>query len=369
MSLWLGVSSSTKTSDRVNPLTGQVTDKLNFITDPHQVERYYAQNLSKTGAVVRPRYLTLLDYPELPAGAIELYSSGMRKDVDILRDQLIESYHQSHGSNQIDAHIHTIRDRVKTIPCVVWGDQDSISQTVANAKAACEGAIVPIESVSVNISKAVVIDYCVSHCVDPFAVGALRGLDEYSRVASQETATGMTQLDYAIECGQKGLGATTTRSTVQFLHLDKPGVQKYLEKQSKRLCRSLRSVMYPPQFQSYTALVEQVKKMATEDEIFGMADLEAMPATTTETTTARSRTQATLRRELFTCPITLDIMEEPVTTTPCGHMFEKDAIEGYLRTVGNTCPICRSAVTTITQNYTFKNVIQAWLAQQDEQTS
>ena len=343
-----------------------MTDELTFIADPHQVERYYLQNLSKHGAVVRPRYLTLLDYPELPAGAIELYSSGIRKDVDILRDQLIELYNQSHGSNQIDAHIYTIRDRVKTIPCVVWADKDSISQTVANAKAACQGAMLPIESISVNIPKAVVIDYCVSHCEDPFAVGALRGFDEYSRVASQESATGVTQLDYAIECGQKGVGATTARSTVQFLHVDKLGVQKYLEKQYKKLCRSLRSVMNPPQFQSFTALIEQAKKIAINDEILGMADLEAMPATTTETTTARPRPQATLHRDLFTCPITLDIMEDPVTTTPCGHMFEKDAIEEYLRTVGSTCPICRSAVMTITQNYTFKNVIQAWLAQQDE---
>ena len=309
--------------------------------------------------------MTLLDYPDLPVGAIELYSSGVRKDVDILRDQLIELYNHSHGSNQIDAHIYTIRDRVKTIPCVVWANKDSISQTVANAKAACQGATLPIESISVNIPKALVIDYCVSHCEDAFAVGALRGFDEYSRVASQESATGMTQLDYAIECGQKGLGAPAVSSTAQFLHLDKPGVHKYLEKQCKKLGRSLRSVMYPPQFQSFTALIEQAKKMAANDEVFGMADLEEMPVTTTETTTARSRPQAILRRDLFTCPITLDIMETPVTTTPCGHMFEKDAIEGYLRTAGSTCPICRSAVMTITQNYTFKNVIQAWLAQQD----
>lgn len=123
--------------------------------------------------------------------------------------------------------------------------------------------------------------------------------------------------------------------------------------------------MYPPQFQSFTALIEQAKQMAANDEVLVMANLEAIPAITIETTTARSRPPAILCRDLFTCPITLDILEEPVTTTPCGHMFEKDAIEGYLQTAGSSCPICRSAVMTITQNYTFKNVIQAWLAQQD----
>ncbi|CAF3413061.1 unnamed protein product, partial [Rotaria sp. Silwood2] len=50
-----------------------------------------------------------------------------------------------------------------------------------------------------------------------------------------------------------------------------------------------------------------------------------------------------LNRTLFTCPITLDIMENPVTTTPCGHMFDMDAINEYL-TVNNTCPVCRTVV-------------------------
>ncbi|CAF4726961.1 unnamed protein product, partial [Rotaria sp. Silwood1] len=51
-------------------------------------------------------------------------------------------------------------------------------------------------------------------------------------------------------------------------------------------------------------------------------------------------------------------MDNPATTAPCGHMFEIQAINDYLRT-SNVCPICRTAVTGVTQNYAFKNVIEA----------
>jgi len=34
--------------------------------------------------------------------------------------------------------------------------------------------------------------------------------------------------------------------------------------------------------------------------------------------------------KLFLCPITLEIMKEP-TITSCGHMFEKEAIIGWLK--------------------------------------
>ena len=36
--------------------------------------------------------------------------------------------------------------------------------------------------------------------------------------------------------------------------------------------------------------------------------------------------------KLFVCPIMLDIMTDP-TTTSCGHMFEHDAIINWIRAV------------------------------------
>ena len=352
--------------NRVHPRTGQVAERMNFITDPHQVERYYAMNLAKHGSVVRPRYLTQMECTSLPPGAIELYNSGMRKDVDILREQLTELFGSTQGNNQIDAHIYTIRDRLKTIPSVVWDNKESIKQTIEHAKATCQSATLPTEKITVNIPRSIIIDYCLAHCKDPFTIGAMRGFENYSRVSTQPSLAGMSQIDYAIDCGERNVANAVTDATVQFQHLDKPGVNECLEKHRKRFSRTLRSVMNPPQFQSLPALLAQAKQNSDTNEILGMADLEAIPATTTtESTSAPAGPQVRLNSDFFTCPITLDIMEDPATTTPCGHMFEKVAIEGYLRTVGALCPICRAAVTNITPNFTFKHVIQAWLAQQD----
>lgn len=358
-----------ETGDLVDPRTGTVTEKKTFITNPKEIQYWYSMNVTKSGSVVRPRYLTLLDYSNLPDGAIELYASGMRKDVDILREQLEKLFGSTYRPSQFDAHIYTLRDRLKKIPHVQWNDKKSIDETVANARAACQGATLPMEKVSVGIPRSAVIDYCSAHCDDPFVVGALRGLEDYSRVSAQASVAVLSQIDYAIECGEKHLESTPTNQPFQFQHMDKPGVQEYFEKQRKKFARKLRSVMNSAQFQSLPALLEQAKRQSNNDEVLGMADLEAIPATTTEAKPAVARAPLKLNAELFTCPITLDIMDNPATTIPCGHMFEKDAIEGYLRSAGGLCPICRTAISNIVQNYAFKSVIEAWLAQQDDQES
>jgi hypothetical protein len=48
-----------------------------------------------------------------------------------------------------------------------------------------------------------------------------------------------------------------------------------------------------------------------------------------------------------TCPITMEeITMENVAITPCGHLFDKTALQMALRT-RNTCPQCRAAVTSM----------------------
>jgi hypothetical protein len=48
-----------------------------------------------------------------------------------------------------------------------------------------------------------------------------------------------------------------------------------------------------------------------------------------------------------TCPITMEeISMENVAMTPCGHLFDKTALQLSLRT-RNTCPQCRAPVTSI----------------------
>ncbi|CAF3004740.1 unnamed protein product [Rotaria sp. Silwood2] len=354
-----------KDMDRVDAHTGQVTERSTFITDPIEVERWYRTNLEKHGSVVRPRYLSLREYSNFPIGAIELYNTCSRKDVDILRDQLKALRGNTYSSDQINAHIYTIRDRLKTIPCVVWGSTDLITETTAMAKAACQGAALPTEKVTINITRSIITDYLVSHCDDRFVAGALRGFGEYARIASQQASAGITEIDYAIECGQKATTELATFQIMPFIHLDKPGVREYLEQQHKKLTRQLRLVMSPPQLQSISALLQKAQQAAANDEILGMADLESLPARETATKPVESSSRVVLNKDLFTCPITLDIMDNPATTTPCGHMFEMDAINGYLKTA-NVCPVCRTVVTGVTQNYAFKSVIEAWLAQQTE---
>ncbi|UJR12340.1 hypothetical protein I4U23_016517 [Adineta vaga] len=352
--------------DRVDSHTGQVLRKNTFVTNPNEVEKWYRINLTTSGATVRPRYLTLLNYPNLPDGAIELYNNGIRKDVDIFRDQLLELYSNVHTSNQINAHIYTIRDRMKTIPYVQWDNETLIREVVSQTKAECQGATLPMELANVVVTKKVMIDYCLEHCNDRFVVGVVRGLHEYYQVDSQASASGISPIDYALECGQKALDTTTDTLILPFNRIDRPGVREYLERQRKKFCRVLRSVKSPPYLQSVSAMIEQAKRTATNDEMLGLAVLETIPVTTTEEKTAHTRSHVALDRNFFTCPITLDIMEDPVITTPCGHMFEKDAFENYLRRVGNTCPVCRTAVMNIIPSYSFKNVIEAWLAQQEE---
>ena len=154
--------------------------------------------------------------------------------------------------------------------------------------------------------------------------------------------------------------------TMRFIHFDEPGVREYIERFPKKLIRSLRSIIRPPQFSSLSTLLEQIQSTTMTNEILGMADLESIPIQTVTTNPHRNPSRAVLDKELFTCPITLDIMDNPATTTPCGHMFDMDAIVPYLKTAGNICPVCRTVIVGVSANYAFKNVIEAWLAQQTE---
>jgi hypothetical protein len=150
---------------------------------------------------------------------------------------------------------------------------------------------------------------------------------------------------------------------MRFIHFDKPGVQEYMEKLKKNLARSLRSIMKPPQFASLSTLLQQIQTTTSAHEILGMNDLESIPEQPITTNSIKNPVRVALSEELFTCPITLDIMDHPATTTPCGHMFDMDAIVSYLKAAGNICPVCRTVVTNVTPNYTFKNVIEAWIVQ------
>lgn len=351
--------------NRLDASTGRSIKSSSFVKDPATVHNYYSQNVRMHGALVRPRYLTLLEYPQLEEGTIELYQTSIKKDSEILRDQLVEMNNGMYSSGQINAHIHTIRDRLKSIPTVLWGSHRQIAETVRTAKEACQGALIPTEKVTINVPRTIAVEYLIAHSEQPFIAGALRGFNEYSRVSKESALVGVKELDYAIESGQN---TTTIPSfeTKSFLHLDKPGVKEYFDKLNKQLLRSLRSISQPPQFTSLNTLIQQIQSTNSSDEIIGMSDLESIPERPITTNSIKTPNRVIFDQNLFTCPITLDIMDNPATTTPCGHMFEMDAIASYTKTAGKICPICRAVITTITPNYAFKSVIEAWTTQQTE---
>ncbi|CAF5070647.1 unnamed protein product, partial [Rotaria sp. Silwood1] len=99
-----------------------------------------------------------------------------------------------------------------------------------------------------------------SHRNDRFVAGALHGFGEYARLAGQQASDGITELDYAIECGQKSTTESTAFQIVPFIHLDKPGLREYLKQQHRKLARQLRVIMSSPQLQSLPALLQKHSK-------------------------------------------------------------------------------------------------------------
>ena len=57
-------------------------------------------------------------------------------------------------------------------------------------------------------------------------------------------------------------------------------------------------------------------------------------------------------------PITLEIMKDPVITTPCMHTFDRNSLLIWLEN-NNTCPICKIRIgNKLTRNYALYNIIQ-----------
>ena len=59
------------------------------------------------------------------------------------------------------------------------------------------------------------------------------------------------------------------------------------------------------------------------------------------------------------CPITLELMNDPVISKKCGHSFEQEAITRWLRTK-DYCPKCHVNLqqSDLVKNYSLKNAIE-----------
>jgi len=66
------------------------------------------------------------------------------------------------------------------------------------------------------------------------------------------------------------------------------------------------------------------------------------------------------------CPITLELMKDPVVSKKCGHSFEETAITSWLDS-RNYCPKChvRLQRSDLVRNYSLKNTIQ-YMRDQEE---
>lgn len=62
----------------------------------------------------------------------------------------------------------------------------------------------------------------------------------------------------------------------------------------------------------------------------------------------------------FECPISHEIMEDPVIACPSGHVFNRKDVEIWIKTK-QSCPVCRGSISSLIPNVYLKNEIQSWL--------
>lgn len=77
-------------------------------------------------------------------------------------------------------------------------------------------------------------------------------------------------------------------------------------------------------------------------------------------------------RELFSCPITRELMRDPVITE-CGHTFEKEQLEGWIASQvaegkdSASCPLDRKPMGKIVPNRVFKQAIEILTRRENEE--
>ncbi|KYQ92319.1 hypothetical protein DLAC_06282 [Tieghemostelium lacteum] len=66
-------------------------------------------------------------------------------------------------------------------------------------------------------------------------------------------------------------------------------------------------------------------------------------------------------QNIFIDPISLDLIEDAVISSGCGHSFSQDTIESWL-TKKQTCPLCHSplSLSDLTPNYTLRDAIKLY---------
>ena len=105
---------------------------------------------------------------------------------------------------------------------------------------------------------------------------------------------------------------------------------------------------------------EPPKRVASVNQLVSDASANAVPddkkthSTGTQTTTASPEPTQEVQKEFY-CPITQEIMEDPVLASD-GHTYEREAIETWHQ-INNTSPITRLRNTALIPNRALKSVI------------
>lgn len=64
------------------------------------------------------------------------------------------------------------------------------------------------------------------------------------------------------------------------------------------------------------------------------------------------------------CPISMDIMEDPITT-PCGHTFDRKSLINHCHHNEDTCPICRESIAEYNPSHANTNYLVAELIEKE----
>ena len=169
--------------------TGKPYSKARVLTDPEEIARAYSANCGRSkhtgGYVIRPTYLT--------GGLVTLWNTCGPSKEQVLADQLEGRY----SKLQIQAHLHTLRDR-DAIQVLRWGEDTK--EAVQRALTLCHGAPTLTETVQFTVTGPQIRSLLTAGGT-PFVVGVLRGVSEFPKLDAKVREQWPSDVDYLVACG------------------------------------------------------------------------------------------------------------------------------------------------------------------------
>jgi hypothetical protein len=379
------VFTDSKTGDFVNGANGKIISKVQVLTNPEEIAGWYRKNLGHKcvgGSYIRPTYLT--------DGKVTLYNQNGPNTFDILRQQL-EAMKLSEA--QIRAHLHTVRDRNLwlQVPYDKRGDAATMEGLSRIRK---EGRTAPeiTEQKDVTIYRADMVSQ-LSYHPDRVLAGLVRAalayanadhavwkeidfLLHHSAPAAAEVENKDTKSDSkassppADSKSQLGQGVASPAPPRRAFD-PKSGAQGVFDRQAAALVTAVASELASDKplnsgaFDPATVFPSSVggKFSASSASVLAKA-----PKPANQLGEHKGVAQAVGARpqqpaidpeldEIFECPILLCPMKAPTFVTPCGHTFERSAIE-EVKAKGAACPLCAGPIQNLVTNFLVRDLIR-----------